>query len=267
MKAADRRAMQAAHPSLFGPSAGYVFIVTYGRSGSTLLQNLLNGIPGHCIRGENNNALFPLVQAFQTVLTNGEIKRRREAGQRPGGRPPPSLGKPEDPWYGAELIDPAAYGRALADIFVREILHVPPSTRRAGFKEIRFHNHPAQFRRYLNFLYRFFPNARFVFNTRDHAAVARSGWWATQDPATVQATLAQAETCFQAYMAEYPDRCLHLHYDDYVADPTRFGALFEFLDEPYDEALVARVLAQRLQHLQQRRAPGPEAGRGQDAQK
>ena len=31
---------------------GYLFVVTYGRSGSTLLMGLLNSIPGYLIRGE-----------------------------------------------------------------------------------------------------------------------------------------------------------------------------------------------------------------------
>src|SRR5688572_1085508 len=35
---------------------GHLFIVTYGRSGSTLLQGVLNSIPGYLIRGENDGA-------------------------------------------------------------------------------------------------------------------------------------------------------------------------------------------------------------------
>src|SRR6056297_391020 len=44
-----------------------VFVVTYGRSGSTLVQNLLNGLPGACVRGENENLLAPLVRAWDIV--------------------------------------------------------------------------------------------------------------------------------------------------------------------------------------------------------
>ena len=38
----------------------FVFIFTYGRSGSTLLMGLLNSLPHYCIRGENNNLLHRL---------------------------------------------------------------------------------------------------------------------------------------------------------------------------------------------------------------
>ena len=31
----------------------YLFVITYGRSGSTVLLNLLNAIEGYTIRGEN----------------------------------------------------------------------------------------------------------------------------------------------------------------------------------------------------------------------
>lgn len=41
---------------------GYLFVVTYGRSGSTLVQGLLNSIPGYLIRGENRGVLYRLYQ-------------------------------------------------------------------------------------------------------------------------------------------------------------------------------------------------------------
>ena len=40
-------------------SAGmdHVFVMTYGRSGSTLLMGILNSIPGWLLRGENRHAM------------------------------------------------------------------------------------------------------------------------------------------------------------------------------------------------------------------
>jgi hypothetical protein len=56
-----------------GPRArrdlGYVFIVTYGRSGSTLLQGVLNSIPGYLVRGENRQALRHLRALMQITRT------------------------------------------------------------------------------------------------------------------------------------------------------------------------------------------------------
>ncbi|WP_212525597.1 sulfotransferase [Actibacterium sp. MT2.3-13A] len=234
-------------PSLYRPADGYVFIVTYGRSGSTLLQNLLNSIPGYCIRGENNNTLYHLARAWDTVAQAREMQGLRKRGA-------PSA--QTHPWYGAELTRPEHYGRTLADGFVREILRPDPGTRVAGFKEIRFHQDEKFFRQYMSFMHRFFPKARFIFNTRDHAAVARSGWWAEKDPAEVAAQLTRAEKLYDAYARAFPKKSLQLRYEDYTGNPDGLRPLFDFLGEPFDEAMVARVLGQKLDHLKSGTAAG-----------
>jgi len=226
---------------LNAPEGGYVFIVTYGRSGSTLLQNVLNHIDGYCIRGENSNTLASLARAWNAVDQDRVMQRLRRQK---------TATAPSDPWYGAENVDPAQYGRMLADTFVRAILQPGPDTRVAGFKEIRFHHNPEFFNRYMTFMRRFFPKARFVFNTRDHAAVARSGWWAQQDAATVIAKLERAEQLYAAAAERFPRRSLRLCYDDYNGNPEALRPLFDFLGEPFDGDMVARVLARRLDHLQ-----------------
>ena len=218
----------------------FVFIVTYGRSGSTLLQNLLNALPGYLIRGENENTALHLALAWQAVAGSEQIRRRRRAGVATA---------PQSPWFGAERIETEAYGRALAESFVRHVLRPDPGTRVAGFKEIRYHFQPKHLGAYLGFLADCFPDARFVFNTRDHAAVARSGWWQDTPPGKVKAHLARAEGLYREFQAARPELCLALHYDDYVAEPGRLEALFAFLDEPWDAALVERVMAERLDHL------------------
>jgi hypothetical protein len=88
-----------------------------------------------------------------------------------------------------------------------------------------------------------------VFNTRNHADVARSGWWAKQDPKTVIATLQKAEETFANYWTKFPDRCHHVHYDDYVADPQSLKSLFDFLGETWDPEMVDSVMTTRLRHL------------------
>lgn len=232
--------MKKTYPHLNAPSGGYVFVVTYGRSGSTLLQNLLNSIPGYCIRGENAGTLSHLARAWQMVDDEEAMRGARASGVATDTT---------HPWYGAELMRPAVYGRALADVFAREILHLPKGVKVAGFKEIRYHIQPWLFRPSLQFLRAFFPQARFIFNTRNHDAVAKSGWWAEIPKATVLAKLVEAETLFDAWIANHPSRCLKLHYDDYVGQPEALRPLFDFLREPFDAAQVASVLDQRLTHL------------------
>ena len=139
--------------------------------------------------------------------------------------------------------------KALADAFVAEVLRPEPGTRVAGFKEIRYHTQAQAFAQQLNFIYRVFPRAKFIFNTRDHAAVAKSGWWANQDPAHVDKVLSKAEALYKDYLSVHPERGIHLHYDAYDGDPEALRPLFEFLGEPWDGDLVAQVMGKRLEHL------------------
>ncbi len=235
------------YPHLNRPAGGYVFIVTYGRSGSTLLQNLLNALEGYCIRGENNHTLYHLSQAWNAVET-AESMRGMRMKAVPSG--------PAHPWYGAERVDPDSYGRALCDTFVREVLRLDPGVRVGGFKEIRYHMQRHAFSQQLNFIRRHFPKARFIFNTRDHDAVTKSGWWAKQDPTHVKEVLTGAEALYQDYLAVHPERCLHLHYDDYAGKPEAMRPLFDFLGEPWDGDLVTRIMDQRLEHLKNKSQSG-----------
>ena len=241
------------NPPPSGTPEGYVFIVTYGRSGSTLLQNLLNQIDGYCIRGENNNALFHIARAWDAVAHSGEMAKRRKAARESGTSPIPSFGTSSDPWYGAEISDCDAFGRGLVDGFVRAVLSPEPGTRIAGFKEIRYHTHKEFFDTYLDFMSRFFPRARFIFNTRDLDAVAKSGWWAQMNPQAVRKKLEPADRLFRNYAERNQERCLMLHYDDYNGHPEELRPLLDFLGEPFDVDLVSRVMTQRLDHM---RHPG-----------
>ena len=71
----------------------FVFIVTYGRSGSTLLQKIIGSAPGFYIAGENKDALFGLYESCRSVAY-----ARRHFGS--------SLTTSGNPWFGAERLDP-----------------------------------------------------------------------------------------------------------------------------------------------------------------
>lgn len=221
------------------PAGGYVFIVTYGRSGSTLLQHLLNTIDGVVLRGENNNTLWHLFQAWHALDSAAPIRDLRARGAQTD---------PTRPWFGAELIDPEALGHQLAALFRREVLNLPDHTHIGGFKEIRVHGDPELFPQYLDFIARFFPGSRFVFNTRAHDDVARSAWWAICDPDFVRATLAEAEGLFRAYAAAHPDTSLMLHYDDYIHDPSALEPLFARIGARPSTERLEQVFAQQLNH-------------------
>ena len=228
--------------------SSFVFIVTYGRSGSTVLQNLLNRLPGYLIRGENENALMHLVRSWASVglSRSGEKARQRDVATLP-----------HQPWYGIEDVDGDAYGRALADLFIDSFLKPAPDTRVCGFKEIRWHmGHPPNLRGQsffeiqLDFMRRFFPDAKFIFNTRDLDEVLASGWWPSKNPKLSRAALERANDLYKAYQAAHPECCLTLDYSEYKGNPEGLRPLFDFLAEPFDLGLAQSVLDQQLMHLQ-----------------
>ena len=241
------------YPHLAAPSQGYVFVVTYGRSGSTLMQKLLNAIPGYCIRGENANALMPLCRSIATVQDEANFAMRRKALLNPPPQRPPFLREilqtPDDPWYGGELIDPEDYARSVLDTFVRGVLHPPAGVRVLGFKDIHFYKDRAFFPRMMACMLDLFPGARIIFQTRDLEQVARSGWWKTMPRAKVIETLSAADTLYRNFAASN-DRCLLFDYSSFAKGPEGVQPIFDFLGEEMDTARVEAVLQKKLAHLQ-----------------
>jgi hypothetical protein len=209
----------------------YLFVVTYGRSGSTLVAGLLNAIPGYLIRGENGDALHHLFLYHRTL-------------ERESARPAGNTRKKTHPWFGISDV-PLRRSIALSRQLVLEtVLRPKDHTRVVGFKEIRWAHDDGP--EYVAWLRELFPGARFLVNTRDHASVLRSAWWAKEDPAVAGPKLADIEARLLALAASLGDAAYRIHYDDYVADPTVLRGLYDWLGEPWDEASVRATLA--VQH-------------------
>lgn len=216
----------------------YIFIVTYARSGSTLLQSLINSAPGVQIRGENNNTLFHLFRAFQS---SKDTKQRGEHNQQLA---------PDTPWYGAGSLKPNQLAKNVVNTFVRTILSPDAGIHTTGFKEIRYVPYfmdKQTFEAYMNFLLREFPNSRIVFNSRDFADVARSGWNQKHPIEKIKQEVQSCDRRFIDYNKGNP-RTLHWHYENSLTDPQKIRSLFKFLDLPYDPARVQAVLNKPLNH-------------------
>lgn len=240
------------YPHLYMPKEGYVFIITYGRSGSTLTQNLLNSLPGYCIRGENSNLLYFLSKAADLCKYQGNFVLRRSQLQLPFEERKQGLksvlGSPRDPWYGAELTNPEHFACSLYDTFCREILHLDERVRVGGFKEIRYHHHPEFFYKYLDMMKNIFPNCRFIFQTRNSDQVAKSSWWKKMDPSAVKKILMNSEKMFKHYSTTR-DNCHFIRYENYQSNPEEtLEKLFEFLGERFDMNEKLKILSTKLMH-------------------
>lgn len=214
----------------------FVFIITYGRSGSTLVQKILQSIPGYFIRGENKNTLYELFGAYEAAMETRYVHGKKEHEH-------------EAPWFGAHDIVPERFATKMAALFVEEILQPPLDARVVGFKEIRFPDIPDEkFEPYLNFLHRYFPGCKFIFNSRRWRDVAQSGWWKTMDPALVEKLVKSCDARFAAYMNAYPGRGVQLHYEEITEDVSAIKALFDFLGEPMDAPLIDEIITTKLKH-------------------
>lgn len=244
-------AMQQAYPHLFAPRDGYVFIVTYGRAGSTLLQVLLNSITGFCIRGENANAGVHLARTVHAIATHEMIQQRRAARDLPNADQPSYirglLGTPRDPWFGAENLDERALAMGLFDCFVRDVLRPPPDARVLGFKEIRYAEDPTHMPDHLAVFDAVFPAPKFVFLSRDWQEVARSAWWQKHRPEDVRRTIEATDAAF-ARFAQGRSNCHVIDHAAFGRGPEGVADLFAFLGEAMDEARVAKILRTRLRH-------------------
>lgn len=229
-----------------GPGAAaryrYCFVITHGRSGSTLLQGVLNRIPGYVIRGENGG----VIQQMHAMVASLE---RNRAEYRSISR------APTDPWFGLDGVDPPKLMTDLRDLFVRNYLRPPEGTRCTGFKEIRYGpDRVPDLPGLLDFMDDLFPRACFVFNVRDLSRAASSGWWASRPDALAYLEQFQQRLA-DAYGRSRPND-FWLSYDEYGSDPSALQPLFAFLSEPFDLATVRATMSEL--HSSRTLRPGPE---------
>lgn len=231
----------------------YLFVITYGRSGSTLLAGLLNLVPGALIRGENHGALNHLYRA---------VRSAERTQTQPGVRPEDT---PADPWFGARSVAPAAFRKELVEAFVRHVLVPPPEASLLGFKEIRFRLGDFtedEFLDFLAFLREAFERPCFVFNVRRHADVARSAWWAEERGA--RAELAELDRRFRLAAARHADISAWVDYDRLLAEPASIGGLYDFIGAEVDEAAVRTVFATPHSYVAEAPPPLPPWRRVKD---
>ncbi|HEX7738413.1 MAG TPA: sulfotransferase [Marmoricola sp.] len=221
-----REARRRARPS-DRDDLSYVFVVTYGRSGSTLLLGILHSTPGWLIRGENAGAVYWLHRHYKTIVDEPQSKRR--------AKPFPST----HPWFGFDGYPRKRARAAIRALIIDTLLRPEPDTRVTGFKEIRW-NQPDLID-YLRFLQELFPGAKFVFNTRSLDQVAKSKWWAERDDAIDELARTEALQA-EAAAALGPEAAFTVRYDDYVDDPASLRGLFEWLGEEFDEDRVRAVM-------------------------
>ncbi|MEP6018153.1 MAG: sulfotransferase [Paracoccaceae bacterium] len=207
-----------------------VFILSYGRSGSTLLQGLLNSIDGFLIRGENGNFGFYLYRAYNALASSPNQEKVSDV---------------TDAWFGIELVDQSAVLDDMRNLVKNTILSDrinDDSVKCFGFKEVRYVTIGPKLDAYLDFLSDLFPNAGFLVLSRDLDQVAKSGWWAKRDPAWVKEHLGEFEDRINSY-AEGRQNYFSLNYNDLIEMTDTLSDMFAFLGVDFVPEDVHKVLS------------------------
>lgn len=209
----------------------HVLIVTYGRSGSTLLQGVLNSIDGMLIRGENGNVFLRFFEIAEQVASLRSTYPNAFTANRA--------------WFGISSVSDATVldglRMAARSILIGDMVD-ETTVSCLGFKEIRYDELGERFDAYLDFLQDLFPDCALVFNTRELEATSRSGWWRDGDAGEVRARLAAVNEQFAQYAAGRSN-CFSIRYEDVTAKNERLRGLFEFLGAEYDDSRVDAVLS------------------------
>jgi hypothetical protein len=204
--------------------------VTYGRSGSTLLQGILNTINGVLIRGENENVFYDFFKSYQKLLKVSLWQKNAIL--------------PNQAWFGMGLFNCSLFMDHLRELSRGILLadqYEGSEGLCLGFKEIRYIDVIDDLENYLDFLTDLFPNTALLFNTRNLEDVAKSGWWKNENEEEVLGKLRALEERFFEYASNHSNS-FHIDYSDVVNKSTKLKCLFDFIGAPYHEDTVDIVL-------------------------
>jgi len=205
----------------------HVFIVTSGRTGSTLLLGMLNAHDGVHIQGENFGFLYYQYKSLEALkLSLAHLGSEKTA---------------QSPFLGADLVDIGAMEKRI-HAMCRDIVDgaAPPSTIIGGFKEVRYDMPDLD--DYLAFLRRVFPSGLFVFLLRDTAEVITSGFWKTMPAVAATAKVVAMQGRFRSFAEKHPEFSTMIDYRDLVQPGETLKGLFARLAIAYDGARIAKAL-------------------------
>lgn len=215
----------------------HVLIVAHGRSGSTLLQGILNIIDGWFIKGENFNFCYLLYQSYE-ALRKTKITRGLKATD------------PTHPWFGAGEINLASFRQHIRNSIQSVLLAGAPAEniKCCGFKEIRYldilniDRTGESLQKYLNFILSILEPCQLIFLSREIDDTCKSGWWRNIDRAEAVSQLQRFKTFSTTYCSTHPGSAFCIRYEDMIHQTDNLSAMFSFLDAAPKADLLQQVL-------------------------
>jgi hypothetical protein len=219
----------------------YVFVVTYGRSGSTLTQGMLNALPRTLVRGENNLFLLPIFRSWSGL----RVFQAKFAG---GGNP-----KTTSAFYGLHELDMAGFAAGVGELVRVQLLgSTPPEdVDRLGFKEVLWHRiKPREWEEFFVFMDLAFDNPLYVLNQRDVEMASTSGFWRSRKPGVAVQQINRIRKLQEFLRETRRERCYDTHFEvttgeDRDAAAASMRGLAEFVTGSCDDDLLERMMALR----------------------
>ena len=223
------------------PTPHFVFVVTYGRSGSTLAQGMLNTLPRTLVRGENNLYLLPMFRAYASL----ESFKDKFGG--------PGAAKASSAFYGLREVDLDAFAVSVRQLVQQQLLGdvAPSDIDRLGFKEVLWHRiKPEEWSDFFGFMDLAFDEPRYVLNRRDVAMTSTSGFWQKKEPGVAEQQINRVRRLQDFLRESRADRCVDTQFEAMTSDDEAIAAeqlrrLAEFVTGSCDDDLLAALFATR----------------------
>jgi hypothetical protein len=219
----------------------FVFVVTYGRSGSTLTQGMLNTLPRTLVRGENNLYLLPMFRAYAGLATFKD---------KFGG---PGAAKPSSAFYGLREVDLDGFASSVRALVQHQLLGevALSDVDRLGFKEVLWHRiKPKEWSGFFDFMDLVFNDPLYVLNRRDVEMASTSGFWQKKQPGVAEQQINRVRRLQNSLRESRPDRSFDTRFEAITSDDRDVAAdqlrrLAEFVTGSCDDDLLTSLFATR----------------------
>ena len=222
----------------------YVFIITFARSGSSLVQAVLNCHDGCYIAGENNNFLYSAYESFQKY-SNAREKYGLDERTR----------SPSHPWYGVSNFDAEQFSRDIKALVDNAVFSAAKDASVVGFKEVRYPYIP-DLAAYLDFIKNTFGKVSFIFNYRHIDDALSSGFYLDFPADKITAEREILERFCHVSKAVANDQFSNishvLNYEEYVNDYSVLTNVVEQLGLVTSKEKIADVMKKPHSYTQTR---------------
>ena len=232
-------------------AANPLIILSCGRSGSTLIQRILNTCEKWSISGENYGAIEDLLLFYHKLLTSKQYVPQDNSGFLTYEKCVANNIKPC--WYNTYHLEAV---KVMLQLLIVNMFNPNGKFRVWGFKEIRFgiqeacsgdlfEDRPVFTRNregmetIIGLMRSLFPNLKVIVNTRNVNDISKSAWFKDHESKTrIQAQ----QDLLVSYATQHSDFCYVIDYSQVCKNDDELRDLFVWLHEPYNQSAVAVVL-------------------------